>query len=660
MISSAAAVNLQGLPTAADFRRRVAPGFRRREPMDPRKWLPRFVRFPDGYETTRFDFDDQPHVLGVIELFVLDPSKRFCDLCWSVRSGKTSLLTQLAAWKASEDPVPMAALFDSNDALANIDDHLYPLLESIQGIKEHLPPLHRRNRRVVRLGNCRLRLASAGKKGSVSGYPARWIFKFEREKIQENEGVREGDVSLRMDSRAAGFDSDVKIMAEGTPALAEFSNHHKLMQSPDVQRFRRFVPCPHCGKFQQLDHKRLRWNKNEHGKSEPALARASAWYECPAGCRIDNHQRRRMMQGGKWVAEGQTIRKDGRIVGRPAIESSHVFFGPLSKLYSLLIGGWGDIAAELVAAVHAFNLGNDKLLAAFYCETLAIPYEPRTRTVRAPELVERLRTDDHDERGRLPDWTSFLTFTADVGQIAATEELVFYWLVCAWGRGARGGVVDWGTFQPKAELLANWPRMAYPFGGQLVPVYGQPAGFDSGTFTAEVTELATNFPETFPLKGSSNSTNTVDLFWPGFQRQGLTPREIARKKKRKQYDLLFVNSELTQQWRQALTEGRIEYGDPGFVSLPADVCDNWEDHEAFLSELVEDHKVKNKWVGDANEFGDALRYGRALAEMHTDSGKRWEKLQTITGRGSGSRYFQRVAGDDERAPAARPFVDGFK
>lgn len=634
----------------------VREGWRERIPESPLTWLPKYIRFPDGWETTRFDYEDAPHVRGFLQRFVLDDSKRKAILVWAVRLAKTTTIEGLAAWKACEDPVPMAMLFADNDELDKVDEHVYPMFEACSPIASQLSPPWERNKKVIRLKNCRIRLASGGKKASVSGYPAKWIFKIEHDKINQRKSS-EADPSLRIDSRASGFVRGVKIFEEGSPSKKQASRASKAMENPDNQQLQFHVQCPHCRKYQVLHHDNLEWDKNSSGKSEPLLAERTAWYRCGhKGCRIENHERREMMNSGVWLAAGERIDKNGKVTGRPAVDSDTMVFGPLSKLYSLLISGWGTVASELVKARHAYGLGDETLMEKLYTETLALPWDPMRRKVPTNDLVGRLRSDDHELRGVIPDWASFLTFSSDVGMIA--DELIFYWMVIAWGGNCRGGMVDWGIWSGRSLFMTEWQAASYPLGEASIPIWGQPSGIDSGKYATEIYQLCKPIKNCFPLKGDSNQKRSIDLYLPGYQRVGLSPREIELKRKANAHDLLYINSQMTQEWRVALTEGRIEPGSPGFVSLPGDVCEDWQDHEDFLSELVADVFVEGKWIGEDNEFGDVLRYGRALAECYTGNGKRWGRLPPLSqlSRG-GPRLFQRSVAS---APESKPFVDGFR
>jgi hypothetical protein len=147
----------------------------------------------------------------------------------------------------------------------------------------------------------------------------------------------------------------------------------------------------------------------------------------------------------------------------------------------------------------------------------------------------------------------------------------------------------------------------------------------------------------------------------GFGEEVSANTDLELKKKANAHDLLYINSHLTQEWRVALTEGRISTEMPGFVSLPADVCDSWQDHEDILEELTADSFVEGKWVGENNEFGDTLRYARSLAECFTGNGKKWGKLPLLSSISSriGPRFFSR-SGGSQSTSQDRPFVEGFK
>ncbi|MEP3478009.1 MAG: terminase gpA endonuclease subunit [Fuerstiella sp.] len=611
----------------------VADAWRPRVAVDPIEFLPENVRFPSHWETTQFDFDSQPYARGVIQRFLMDDTKKKANLKWAARLGKTTLAISICIVMVKNDPCPMVVLYPDEDTLNNsLDGQVYPILDNTAFTAEQLPPLNQRNRTAIRFKECRMRIASGGKKSSVSGYPARVIIKIEVNKNPTRKSS-EADPVLRVDSRAAGYARGVKILEEGTPTDKETCRSHELEISPDVQRLKYHVPCPHCKARQVLEFEHVKWQKDANGKSTMALARSTAYYECPrCSKKIEDHQRIEMIQGGVWLAEGERIDKRGRILGTPNVDGEIQQF-ELSALNSLLIDGWGVLASEFVDAQASSAQGNLQKLRKFQNEVLAKVWDPAQRITKAHKVAARLKCDDHQTIETLPKWTSFLTFTSDVGKIG--EDLIFYWMTVAWGSPftiPRGAIVDFGTEESKADFLQGWKDRSYAMhhNDARIRLWGQPAAIDSGDFTQEIYELCKPIRNCWPLKGDSR-TNTTDLYRLGFARAGLSSRQIALKKKMSRPDLFEPSSDVTQGWRQALVEGRTSSADPGFVSLPADVCEQWETYRDFMDELTADQLVDGKWVGDDNEFGDTLRYARSLAECYVHGKYRgqWDRLPLI-------------------------------
>lgn len=665
MIAPTHNLTLEGAVTLSQLKRAVLPGFQKREPVDPEEWLPQHVRFPAGSEEAAFDWDEAPYCRGVVTRFWNDPRRRKANLCWAVRLGKTSIVLGLMLWTAENEPTPMSILFPDNDILASgMDDHVDPMMDATPVIRKQLPPPHERNKRVIRFDACRVRLASAGKKSSVSGFPARKIFKIEHEKCGTRSSS-EADPSARIDSRAAGYPIGVKILEEGSPAEKSVSRVHVMISDPDVMQLWFYVQCPHCKTHQPLEFENVKWDEDPvSGRKTASSARQTARYVCTScGEAIENHHRRDLIQSGKWVAEGEKIDRRGRITGTPVADASdEMVFGPLSSLYSLRIAGWGTVAAEYMRAKAAERQGKLEPLRKFYTETLARVWDPLQRRTHSHHVAERLVAADHETVSTLPEWTSFLTLTADVGKIG--ETLVFYWMVTAWGapeKIPRGAVVDWGVTEGKAEFVKEWRAAKYPLlpDGKLLALWGQPSAIDSGDFTQEIYDLTAPIKNCFPLKGDSRR-NKRDLYQLGYTQAGLSARQIANKKKQGRADLFEPSSDVTQGWRQALVEGRMTLADPGFVSLPADVCERWEEFKDFLDELTADQLIDGRWKGSDNEFGDTLRYSRALAEcyVHGRYRGRWENLPLIEAanrHGTAGLYSRRSASTKK----SKRFIKGY-
>lgn len=609
----------------------VAHAFQQRVPASPIEWMPWHIRFPETWEATAFDFDVAPHVRGVIERGWLNPKIRKFNLQWATRLMKTSTLLSIICWVAAEAPAPMAVLFSDSKALQNaVTEHLYPMFEATRPIRRQLPPDHKRNRRAIQFSDCSLRLANAGTMSDASGYPARYVFKFEHEKIPlPTAGDAESDASKRIEKRTSGYVRNVKICEEGSPVAAADSRVHRLRSSGQVIEFRYHVPCPHCREFQVLEFERVRWDRTELGEQTPALAERTAHYVC-RHCegKVYNHHRTAMMQAGKWLAEGEYVDATGAICGRPKIDSDTAIFGPLSKLYSLLIEGWGTVAREFVEANEAIRNGDYQAMKNFVTETLGEVWVEKATVVVASELADHYRGGH--SKGECPAGTAFLTCPVDIG--LSGSELLFHWMVQSWAKGAQGAIIDFGLIVGREAWLKFVSETSYPLIGTDIKlaVKDFPIGLDSSKYSVEVYELVDQLGgRAVAIKGDSKTdrTNVVDYYSWGYRRAEKDPRLLKMQRDLGDGDLMMISTEQTQAYRLAFVRRTLQRGDRGFLELPVDVVEGYETYKAWFAQFSSDYKDGHKWArSGANEAGDQIRVGRALAEWYTQNGTTWDTV----------------------------------
>ena len=612
----------------ADIVRRCVGAFRKRVVPDPEQWLPKNVRFPKTWESSAFDFDVAPHVRGFLRRFWKDPSKRKAVVIWASRLMKTSSMISIMEFVAACDPAPMGILFPDRQYLnQTIVEHIYPMLERCRPLRDQLLPKHLRNMKSIVLSECRIRLANAGTLSDASGWPARYIFKFEHDKCPTT-GLREADASLRIESRTTGYARGVKIVEESTPGNAKDSRAAKSLKSAMVQQVRYQVPCPHCGEYQQLHFERLAMPKDEAGEVIPSRV-AETVYLCEH-CEqaIEDHHRPAMMRAGQWVIEGEWVDASGNICGEPKVQSDTMVFGELSFLYSLLISGWSRIAREYCEAVEAEKNGNDEPMKKFVTEGLAKPWEEKSEVVVVSELAQHLRGQHN--RGQCPTDTAFLITTSDVGFVH--DEPIFHWQTMAWARGCQGAVVDWGLIVGVPSWLEWCSRTRFEVRGKGIwlPVADFWIGLDTGSkYANEVYAIVDMTPNGLAIKGDSKTgaASGIDLCYATSRKAGLPTQLIAMKKKLGIDDLIMINSEATQRYREAVVNRRLKAGYAGYVTLPADVCDDWEANESYFAQLSADYRDGSRWSrSGANEAGDNLRYGRALAQRYTKNGLHWQQV----------------------------------
>lgn len=624
--------------------RDIADAFRPPPPVKHAEWIPERVYVPrQGQAPLRFDLDTYPHAAGVLECYD-DPNVREIYMGWSAQGlGKTTTALALAVSCAANMPRPMVAARENqeNTETKLFAEQLVPMLEACTETRKLLPPEHRRRKESLDLTHCRIRRAFSGSPGTLSGYPAAIAICSEVSKWSRNETGEANPVELIL-ARLTNYPFDSKAVFESTPATHGTCRVTGLIRKSGVLVLKRFVPCPHCGTYQALqfgkkepDAPGLKWDKPKSGRSDPQLAEDTAYYQCAGrGCKIENQDRREMLQHGVWLAGNQKIGKAktkaarilkaGKITGKRP-EATKIAFGdpvdaPFGALYSLAISGWGWVARQFF----------DSSWQHFQNSILGAAFDPTPPETTPSELAERLKSDI--PRGTIPEDARFLTFACDIG--LANQDLIYYWMLTAWRNDGTGHIVDWGAAIGEREMWAAYASCQPSAVSHQLPVI---SGFDSGggkndagdAVTERIYALCRGRRGVWPMKGSSVALGGTDWYTLGFQRAGASTRELNRKKKAGLGDLLLMSTPVTQSFRESLIAGRIKPGEVGHVTLPFEVSAHPELYEDLLDEFTCDVWIEGRWEkrsGRPNEYGDTLRMSRCLAELYTRGGKLWGRL----------------------------------
>lgn len=293
------------------------------------EWIPANVRTPAGCEHDgMIDFSLAPHIRGVLEAWD-DPYVREITLCWGSRTQKTTTLLALAIFAA--------ATTSDRVAIRSGDKRFDDLIRD-----EVLDPMLLRCKKSVPIPR------------SPRNYEAKYVFAIDADRWPRGEQPD----PLRTFLDSAKYVNDAKVIKESVPGELSRSRIWADLTSETTDQRRFFVQCPHCRHYQTLDfgdeHSAhgIKWQNHPHCDDlqlakESALE--SAWYQCiNRQCWIHNEDRPQLIRSGVWLSDGQSISADGKISGEPNIRSPHIGFGPLGQEYSLLIPGWGSLAADFL------------------------------------------------------------------------------------------------------------------------------------------------------------------------------------------------------------------------------------------------------------------------------------------------------------------------
>ena len=149
----------------------------------------------------------------------------------------------------------------------------------------------------------------------------------------------------------------------------------------------------------------------------------------------------------KLWAEYAEIRKQCQRDDRPTDEATEFYRKNRAAMDAGAVVAWEHRYAddEISALQHAYNFRIDRGDAAMFAEMQNQPIKLEDESNKLPSFDDIIARVDGRKRGIVPLYASHLTAMIDV------HDELLYWMVCGFGDGFRGGVVDYGTF-PEQRL----------------------------------------------------------------------------------------------------------------------------------------------------------------------------------------------------------------
>lgn len=447
-----------------------------------------------------YQHDQYPHIgaPGGPEDALDDPEIRRIIEQWATRLGKTFLGQVAMLKKADCDPCPMLFASSTEQAATDVVKRTYQMMGHSNRMRAHLRPEHLRTQKRIDYKACQCWIAWARSTTTLADKEVEFghaseVDKWEHAGAASNKAKEADPFKLFME-RFKNRQSHSKIIVESTPTIKGKSRIEALRLNSSNCQFH--VPCPHCERYQVLDFDRVKWDKNEAGKSTVDLARRTARYEC-AHCEktIHDHHRPMMLRLGVWCPEGCTVKDvEAKCAAQRRISIVHggtdgdslmadqwrgwkyadwiegppLRDGPdagyqLSSLYAMSLS-WGDVAAEFVGSKD-----KPQELRNFINSWLAKTWEITNRETTWETLGKRVIIETH--RLLIPAWASLLTLGID-RQSEGGDRMP--WVVDAWGPEGRVHTVAYGEAESFEELKANiiLPTWNYEDSGSLTIAMG--------------------------------------------------------------------------------------------------------------------------------------------------------------------------------------------
>lgn len=426
----------------------------------------KYSAFPGPWKTSRTPYTKEP-----MDAFN-DSEIEKLVLCCASQVAKTEIMLNILGYVIDQDQSPTLIVYPTLDLAEfasknRIDD----LLKTTTVINDKYLENESKVLELQFLGMY-IALSGANSPASLASRPIRYLLMDEVDKFPPYSGKEADPISLASE-RTKTFHNR-KIFMCSTPTV-EIGNIWREYQGADLKK-KYYVPCPHCGHYQKLEFKQIKWPEELHGDHKKV--RDAAWYECES-CKQAIHDKDKitMLRGGEWRAENEPS-------GRIRSVAYH-----LNSIYSPMVS-FGDVAAEFLRSKDF-----PEKLRNFINSWLGEPWVEKANKVNADLVLEKQWTH---ERGKVPDGALLLTASVDV------QKDHFWYSIRAWGERLTSWLVEYGraeTWNEIEEVIVN--RTYRDKNGESFLV--NLALIDSGYRTDEVYEFCSLFPEVCkPCKGSSN------------------------------------------------------------------------------------------------------------------------------------------------------------
>jgi phage terminase large subunit GpA-like protein len=262
------------------------------------EWADRYrVLSPKGAaEPGRWRTSRTPYLREIMDCFAPDSPVQDVWFMKGAQVGATELGINCVGYTIDVAPGPMLFVEPTLEmAKKAVKQRLDPLIDETPRLRALLPAKRSKDG-----GNALfekqfpsgiLMMAGANSAASLRSMPIRYLLLDEVD-AYPGDVEDEGDPVQLAAARTRTFQRR-KHLYISTPTIAGVSRIERGYQSTDQRRY--FVPCPHCGTYQTIDWKRIRWDPEDLSRHP--------WLECEANaCVIEERSKRTMLAAGEWRA----------------------------------------------------------------------------------------------------------------------------------------------------------------------------------------------------------------------------------------------------------------------------------------------------------------------------------------------------------------------
>ena len=389
------------------------------------------------------------------------------------QGGKSDSLLDIIGQRFDQTPTPTLYLGPTKQFLnEQWEPRIEALLEESSSLAKKVGTAQQMTKTRKLISGVPLRLAHGGSSSSIKSDPFGLALTDEADELMANvrgQGDPIGLVDRRGDTYADFVHAIVSTPSEG-PAEVAIDPDSGLafwakMDTADIgstiwrlwqsgTRHHWAWPCPECGDYFIPRFALLKWDKpvlenGRTGPSDPILAHNTAHLSCPnCGCDIHNESKGEMNARGVYVAPGQSVNKNGEVVGlEPESWTISYWVSGLASPFR----SWGERAAEYVQAVRS---GDHVDIQAVKNGSFGELYAPGGGDVPDWRDLEKLKVVNAPYvLGQVPAGIRFLTAAVDV------QKKSLYFSIRGWGARATSWLVDRGQLFGDTVYEDVWEQL---------------------------------------------------------------------------------------------------------------------------------------------------------------------------------------------------------
>lgn len=442
-----------------------------------------------------------------------------------------------------------------------------------------------------------LRLHGSNSPTDMAGFPIKMLCRDEINRWGEDVGGEGSGLSLTA-QRTESFGDEAKIIDTSTPTTKGECAISELFEDSDQRHW--YVPCPHCGEYQELLFRRIlpgddKETRMMHFERNEAGTVINAYMVCcHCGAIIEEKDKPAMQRAGKYISHNP----------------GHAIAGFFANGLNSLFMDWKRVGTKFFEGT-----GNYLKLKSFVNVVLAQAWEDPTMYIKADSIQKR--AEDYTE---VPDEVLFITCAVDVQWDRLELE------ICGWGNMYERWGLEYKVIKGEYDSERTWEELETVLFTPLMRKDGRKQKIMTTFIDAHDGNTTTHV-----YKFCKRNQKKMVYATHGKGGSGLKP--INNRAKDPKIGNIYLTLGVDSLKNAGAYALQIKEKGPGYCHFPKG---NGFD-KTYYDMLTAEEMItqKNKKTGkdeshwslkkgvSRNEAWDVFGYNRAAIEYHTPSWSRW-------------------------------------